>query len=160
MDRIRKLNEKEDWSEEIKYLLEKFDATYLELAWAIGCTSNSIAKYANGGEPANGIKMKIDNFYKDVTGGRITKIVREQPRQLYPNKPKETGDLIRGARKQKELTQDKLSELIGVSLGTLNRWEAGKGYPRIGTFKKIESTLEVDSNILMGLGKGWHTEIR
>jgi len=57
---------------------------------------------------------------------------------------------IKRFRKQKELSQDKLSKLAGVTLTTLVKMESGANdNPKIKTLKKIADALEVTVNDLL-----------
>lgn len=47
---------------------------------------------------------------------------------------------LKAARVNKELTQKKAADLIGVNVSTLSKWEKGKSYP---TNKRIPKILEV-----------------
>lgn len=53
------------------------------------------------------------------------------------------GHIIRCARKNVDLTQKELAEILGVSTGTVQQWELGVRYPRFPMLKKIESTLKI-----------------
>lgn len=41
----------------------------------------------------------------------------------------EFADKVKYARKQLELSQEKLASLLGVSFATVNRWETGRSMP-------------------------------
>ena len=57
---------------------------------------------------------------------------------------------IKRFRKQKELSQDKLSKLAGVTLTTLVKMESGANdNPKIKTLQKIADALEVTMNDLL-----------
>jgi transcriptional regulator with XRE-family HTH domain len=57
---------------------------------------------------------------------------------------------IKRFRKQKELSQDKLSKLAGVTLTTLVKMESGANdNPKIKTLQKIADALEVTVNDLL-----------
>ena len=47
------------------------------------------------------------------------------------------------ARKRKMLTQKELSELVGVSTGTISKIETGKGISRIGDILDIGANLNI-----------------
>ena len=69
-------------------------------------------------------------------------------------------------RKQGHITQAKLSELLGVSIITIKRWEKGSRTPRIEEIKKICSLLGcTEAELLNGpqgdeikLTLSWHWE--
>ena len=57
---------------------------------------------------------------------------------------------VRKFRKEKGLSQDKLSKLAGVTLTTLVKMETGANdNPKIKTLKKIADALEVTVNDLL-----------
>jgi len=54
-----------------------------------------------------------------------------------------TGELIRSIRKEKNITQQQLAEMIHVSDKAVSRWETGRGFPDIGNLEDISESLEV-----------------
>ena len=56
---------------------------------------------------------------------------------------------IVAARKQAGLTQNKLAELVGVSLRTVQRWESGEREPFLREFFKIVKATKVTSEDLL-----------
>jgi transcriptional regulator with XRE-family HTH domain len=57
---------------------------------------------------------------------------------------------VKRIRKHKDLSQDKLSKLAGVTLTTLVKIESGANdNPKIKTLKKIADALEVTVNDLL-----------
>jgi transcriptional regulator with XRE-family HTH domain len=52
------------------------------------------------------------------------------------------SDLIRQARRTKDLTQEELGELVGVHHKTVGKWERGVAHPR-GKLPKLEQVLGV-----------------
>ena len=62
-----------------------------------------------------------------------------------------TGALIARIRKEKELTQKQLADMIGVSNATISKWETGKGFPDISLLEPLSEALNVSvSEILLG----------
>ena len=55
---------------------------------------------------------------------------------------------IKEIRKQRKLTQEKLSELVGVDNGYISKLEIGQNFPTIGTLEKIANVLEVELSVL------------
>ena len=53
------------------------------------------------------------------------------------------GEKIKAARKEKGLTQKRLSELLEVSVDTIKKYERGDRTPRPDTLKQLEEILEV-----------------
>ena len=62
----------------------------------------------------------------------------------------ELKDKIRIQRKSSRLNQEKLSELIGVSSKTIQRWESGERSPRLEEIEKIAAALGTTVGNLMG----------
>jgi transcriptional regulator with XRE-family HTH domain len=54
------------------------------------------------------------------------------------------GARIKELRRRKGLTQDKLSEIVGIDPKHLSRIEVGKGYPSLDTLDKIGKVLKVE----------------
>ncbi len=54
-----------------------------------------------------------------------------------------TGKFISELRKEKDLTQLQLAELLHVSDKAVSRWETGKGFPDIGSLENIADVLGV-----------------
>ncbi|MBQ1307980.1 MAG: helix-turn-helix transcriptional regulator [Erysipelotrichaceae bacterium] len=54
-----------------------------------------------------------------------------------------TGKFISELRKEKDLTQLQLSDLLHVSDKAVSRWETGKGFPDIGSLENIADALDV-----------------
>lgn len=58
------------------------------------------------------------------------------------------GLKIKEIRKQRKLTQEKLSELVGVDNGYISKLEIGQNFPTIGTLEKIANVLDVELSVL------------
>ena len=54
------------------------------------------------------------------------------------------GLKVKEYRKLKKITQEKLSELIGVDNGYISKLEVGQNFPSLKTLEKIANVLEVD----------------
>jgi len=54
------------------------------------------------------------------------------------------GLKVKEFRKKRKLTQEKLSELIGVDNGYISKLEVGQNFPSLGTLEKIADVLEVN----------------
>lgn len=59
------------------------------------------------------------------------------------------GSLIRSLRKQNDLTQAALAELVGVTDKAVSKWERGISYPDISLFPKLAGVLGVTSDDLL-----------
>ena len=54
------------------------------------------------------------------------------------------GLRVKELRKKRKLTQEKLSEIIGVDNGYISKLEVGQNFPSIGTLEKIANVLNVE----------------
>lgn len=54
-----------------------------------------------------------------------------------------TGKLISKLRKEKNLTQKQLADILGVSPKTISKWECGSGLPDISIIKKISKEFNI-----------------
>lgn len=53
------------------------------------------------------------------------------------------GKIIAKIRKEKELTQQELGDLLGVSSKTISKWETGNGLPDVTILKKISEEFNI-----------------
>ncbi len=53
------------------------------------------------------------------------------------------GDFITLSRKQKNMTQKELADILGVTDKAISKWERGAGYPDISTLKPLAEALGV-----------------
>ncbi len=60
------------------------------------------------------------------------------------------GETIKFYRKEKELTQGQLAELIGVSTQAVSKWETDAGMPDISQIVPLAKVLEVSTDKLLG----------
>ena len=51
-----------------------------------------------------------------------------------------TGEFIRNLRKEKNITQQELAEMLNVSDKAVSRWETGRGFPDIGNLEAVSYT--------------------
>ena len=61
-----------------------------------------------------------------------------------------TGETIKFYRKEKNLTQGQLAELIGVSTQAVSKWETDAGMPDISQIVPLAKVLEVSTDKLLG----------
>ena len=54
------------------------------------------------------------------------------------------GLKIKEFRRQKKMTQEQLSEIIGLDNGYISKLEVGQNFPTIGTLEKIAQALDVE----------------
>ena len=54
------------------------------------------------------------------------------------------GLKVKEIRRMRKITQQKLSEIIGVDNGYISKLEVGQNFPSIGTLEKIAKALDVE----------------
>lgn len=59
------------------------------------------------------------------------------------------GNLIKTLRKEKNLTQKELADLLGVTYQAVSKWENGKNIPDIAILKKISDEFSIDINEIL-----------
>ena len=62
-----------------------------------------------------------------------------------------TGRLITNARKKAGLTQEQLSEKIGVSVQAVSKWETGRNLPDIENLIQISELTDTPYSVLLGI---------
>ena len=60
------------------------------------------------------------------------------------------SDNLKAIRKEKNLSQEELAELLGVSRQAVSKWELGDGYPEVEKLLTIAGKLNVSLDSLMG----------
>ena len=60
------------------------------------------------------------------------------------------GEIIAKTRKEKALTQEQLSEVFGVSVAAVSKWETGTAYPDITLLPKIAEFFDISVDRLLG----------
>jgi transcriptional regulator with XRE-family HTH domain len=60
------------------------------------------------------------------------------------------AERLKQLRTERQLTQGRLSELIGVSVRVYHRWENGDATPHLDTLVKIADVLGVSADALLG----------
>ncbi|MDD3654138.1 MAG: helix-turn-helix transcriptional regulator [Desulfotomaculaceae bacterium] len=61
----------------------------------------------------------------------------------------EFNEKLQELRKQKELTQEELAEILFVSRTAISKWESGRGYPSIESLKAISEFFSVSIDELL-----------
>ena len=61
----------------------------------------------------------------------------------------EFNEKLQELRKQKELTQEELAEMLFVSRTAISKWESGRGYPSIDSLKAIACFFSVSLDQLL-----------
>ena len=65
----------------------------------------------------------------------------------------EFGKKLQELRKNKELTQEELGEILFVTRTTISKWESGRGYPSIDSLKAISNYFHVSIDDLLTADK-------
>jgi transcriptional regulator with XRE-family HTH domain/DNA-directed RNA polymerase subunit RPC12/RpoP len=60
-----------------------------------------------------------------------------------------TGRFIAGCRKEKDLTQAQLAEMLGITDRAVSKWENGKSLPDAGTMVELCEILDISVNELL-----------
>jgi transcriptional regulator with XRE-family HTH domain len=60
------------------------------------------------------------------------------------------GDRIKSTRQKKDITQDEMAEMIGVTRGGYSSYETGKNVPPADKLSKIADILKVSADYLLG----------
>ena len=73
--------------------------------------------------------------------------------------PKEIGAFLKQLRNEKEITQERLAEILGVSGRTVSRWETGTNLPDLSILVEISEFYDVEiKEILNGERKSENRE--
>ena len=65
----------------------------------------------------------------------------------------EFNEKLQELRKQKNLTQEELAEVLYVSRTAVSKWESGRGYPNIDSLKEISRFFSVTIDDLLSSGE-------
>lgn len=68
------------------------------------------------------------------------------------------GDNLKVLRKSKNLTQERLAGLLGVSFQTISKWERGDTYPDITMLPEIASFFRISVDELLGVNRAANEE--
>lgn len=60
-----------------------------------------------------------------------------------------TGEVIRNLRKEKNLTQEQMADMLGVSAPAVNKWENGVSMPDVAILGPLARLLDTDINTLL-----------
>ena len=63
----------------------------------------------------------------------------------------EFNEKLQELRKARSLTQEELAEAVFVSRTAVSKWESGRGYPSIDSFKELSRFFRVSIDELIGL---------
>ena len=59
------------------------------------------------------------------------------------------GKFIASQRKRKQMTQQQLADILGISNKTVSKWECGNGFPEISLVLPLCEELEISVNELL-----------
>ena len=68
------------------------------------------------------------------------------------------GDTIKYLRKEKDITQDELADILGVSYQSVSRWETGTCYPDMELLPVISDFFGVTVDKLLGVNENIERE--
>ncbi|MDE6598935.1 MAG: helix-turn-helix domain-containing protein, partial [Oscillospiraceae bacterium] len=63
------------------------------------------------------------------------------------------GENLKKQRKLRELTQDQLADILGVSFQSVSKWERGEGYPDIEMLPTIANCFGITVDELIGMNE-------
>ena len=63
------------------------------------------------------------------------------------------GENLKNLRRNKNLTQEKLADFLGVSFQTVSKWERGDNYPDITMLPEIATFFKVSVDDLLGINR-------
>lgn len=58
---------------------------------------------------------------------------------------------IRVYRKQRKLTQEKLAEALGVTVGAVYKWESGLSQPELSMIVELADFFDISVDVLLGV---------
>ena len=70
--------------------------------------------------------------------------------QLFYNKTMEIGEIIKVLRKEKDLSQKKLADAIGVSQKAIDLWERNVNEPKASYIIKLADFFDVSADVILG----------
>ena len=68
------------------------------------------------------------------------------------------GENLKRFRLEKNLTQEKLADFLGVSFQSISKWERGDTYPDITMLPSIASFFNVSVDEILGVNKAKEEE--
>ena len=60
------------------------------------------------------------------------------------------SDNIRSLRKQRKMTQEKLAEALGVTVGAVYKWESGQSLPELNMVVEMADFFDTSVDVLLG----------
>ena len=77
--------------------------------------------------------------------------VSEYEEEYYPVKQPSLVDMLKLRMYELELTQNKLSELLGVSPSRISDYLSGRAEPTLKVARKMSKKLNIDASIVQGV---------
>ncbi len=68
------------------------------------------------------------------------------------------NEVIRKRRKELNMTQERIADILGVSAPAVNKWENGNSYPDITLLAPLARVLEIDVNTLLSFHENLSSE--
>ena len=81
----------------------------------------------------------------------ISNLVADYEEEYFPVKAPRLVDVIKLRMYEMNLTQLKLSELLGVSPSRISEYLSGKNEPTLKVAREISKKLNIDASIVMGV---------
>lgn len=94
---------------------------------------------SGGAKPSAGRRTAAE--YRPDKGGR-----KARDKKMNIN----LGENIRALRKRRALTQERLAEAVGVTVGAVYKWEAGLTFPEIEKLVEIADFFDTSTDALLG----------
>ena len=94
-------------------------------------------------------KPASDNYLIELD--LLSDLVAEYEEVYYPVNTPSLSDIIRLRMYEMNLSQLKLSELIGVSPSRISEYLSGKAEPTLKAAREISRKLNIDANIILGV---------
>ncbi|MBR4960367.1 MAG: helix-turn-helix transcriptional regulator [Clostridia bacterium] len=70
------------------------------------------------------------------------------------------GENIRTLRRQADMTQEQLAELLGVTYQSVSRWENGENYPDLELIPRLAAIFEVTADTLLNMTESIEEQFR
>ncbi len=67
------------------------------------------------------------------------------------------GNTIKNLRKERDITQDELADILGVSYQSVSRWETGACYPDMELLPVISDFFGVTVDRLLGVNENLYS---
>ena len=61
------------------------------------------------------------------------------------------GEIIRAARRERDMTQEQLAEYLNLSVSAVSQWESGRTMPDLGMIPAICNLFGISADRLLGI---------